>query len=158
MTKPSTIFLQITIVLAAIGALAFLIWEPRMEGVNAHATNWEMYSDPFILLVYAGSLPFFYALYQAFKLLGHVRQDRVFSPNSVKALRTIKYCAFSIIGFVIVEEITIMLNHGDDDAAGAIMLGVMIIFCSIVVAVVANMFEKLVQNTIAASPAGLRET
>jgi len=157
-TKPSTIFLQITIVLAAIGALAFLIWEPRMEGVNAHATNWEMYADPFILLVYAGSLPFFYALYQAFKLLGHVRQDRVFTLNSAKALRTIKYCAFSIIGFVIVEEITIMLNHGDDDAAGAIMLGVMIIFCSIVVAVVANMFEKLVQNTIAASPAGLRET
>ncbi|MBK6911161.1 MAG: DUF2975 domain-containing protein [bacterium] len=157
MTKPSTIFLQITIVLAAIGALAFLIWEPRMEGVNAHATNWEMYSDPFILLVYAGSLPFFYALYQAFKLLGHVRQDRVFTLNSAKALRTIKYCAFSIIGFVIVEEITIMLNHGDDDAAGAMMLGVMIIFCSIVVAVVANMFEKLVQNTIAASPAGLQK-
>ncbi len=157
MHKPSTIFLQITIVLAGIGALAFLIWEPRVEGVNANATNWQMYSDPFILLVYAGSLPFFYALYQAFKLLGHVRQDRVFTLNSAKALRTIKYCAFSVIGFVIVEEITIMLNHGDDDATGAIMLGVMIIFCSIVVAVVANMFEKLVQNTIAASPAGLRE-
>ena len=157
MHKPSTIFLQFIIVLAAIGALAFLILEPRMEGVNAHATNWEMYSDPFILLVYAGSLPFFYALYQAFKLLGHVRQDRVFSLNSVKALRTIKYCAFAIIGLVIVEEITIMLNHGDDDAGGAIMLGVMIIFCSIVVAVVANMFEKLVQNTITASPAGLRK-
>jgi len=157
MHKPSTIFLQITIVLAGIGALAFLIWEPRVEGVNANATNWQMYSDPFILLVYAGALPFFFALFQAFKLLGYVRQDRVFSADSVKALRTIKYCALAIIGFVIVEEFIILMNHGDDDAAGAFMLGAAIIVGSIVVAVVANVFEKLVRNTIAKIPAGLRQ-
>jgi hypothetical protein len=147
--KGSTIFLQIVMVLVGIGTLALLIWGPRNEGVNANATNFEIYSDPFILLAYAGSVPFFFALYQAFKLLGNVRQDRVFSLNAVRALRTMKYCALAVIGFVIVEEIFIMLNHGDDDAAGALMMGVLIILGSIVVAAAAGIFEGLLQRVVA---------
>src|SRR3954465_11375955 len=118
MKRSSTIFLQIVIVLVGVGALALLLWEPQIEGVNAHATNFEIYfKDPFLALVYAGSIPFFIALYQAFKVLGYARQNKVFSAKAVKALRIIKYCALSIIGFVVVEEIVIILNHGDDDAA-----------------------------------------
>src|SRR3954471_1932401 len=116
MKRSSTIFLQIVIVLVGVGALALLLWEPQVEGVNAHATNFEIYfKDPFLALVYLGSIPFFVALYQAFKLLGYAGRNKVFSPAAVKALRTIKYCALAIIGFVVVEEIIIMLNHGNDD-------------------------------------------
>src|SRR5204863_5741322 len=90
MKRSSTIFLQVVIVLIGIGALALLLWEPQTEGVNAHATNFEIYfKDPFLALVYAGSIPFFVALYQAFKLLGYAGQNKVFSPAAVKALRTI---------------------------------------------------------------------
>ncbi|MBK6766636.1 MAG: DUF2975 domain-containing protein [bacterium] len=149
MNKGSTIFLQIVIVLVGMSALVFLLWEPQVEGVNANATNFEIYTDPFILLVYAGSLPFFFALFQAFKLLGHIRQDLVFSQNSVAALRTIKFCAIAIIGFVIVEEIFIMLNHGNDDAAGAVMIGVLITFIWSIVAVAAGMFERILQSASA---------
>src|SRR3954468_20569455 len=115
MKRSSTIFLQVVIVLVGIGALALLLWEPQIEGVNAHATNFEMYfQDPFLALVYIGSIPFFVALYQAFKVLGFAGQNKVFSQAAVKALRTIKYCAIVIIGFVVVEEIFIMLNTSDD--------------------------------------------
>ncbi|MEI9960068.1 MAG: DUF2975 domain-containing protein [Limisphaerales bacterium] len=86
--------------------------------MNAHATFFEVYLDPFIALVYMGSIPFFVALYQAVKVLGYAGQNKVFSQPAVNALRTIKYCALAIIGFVVVEEIFIMLNHGSDDAAG----------------------------------------
>ena len=55
------------------------------------------------------------ALYQAFKVLGYVGQNKIFSQAAVKALRTIKYCAIAIIGFVAVEEIFILLNDGSDD-------------------------------------------
>src|ERR1700755_3573777 len=100
MSRSSTAFLQVVIVLIGLGALALLLLEPRVEGRNAHATNFEMYfKDPFLALVYAGSIPFFIALYQAFKVLGYVGQNKVFSPEVVKALRTIKYCALVIIGF-----------------------------------------------------------
>src|SRR5882672_6760044 len=148
MKRSSTIFLQVVIVLIGIGALVLLLWEPHIEGVNAHSTFFEVYLDPFIALVYAGSIPFFVALYQAFKVLGYAGQNKVFSPAAVKALRTIKYCALTIIGFVVVEEIFIMLNHGSDDAAGGVFMGILITFGSIVIAIAAAMFERILQNAV----------
>jgi Protein of unknown function (DUF2975) len=149
MKRSSTIFLQIVIVLVGIGALALLLWEPQIEGVNAHATNFEIYfKDPFLALVYIGSIPFFVALYQAFKVLGYAGQNKIFSEAAVKALRTIKYCALATIGFVVVEEIFIMLNHGSDDPAGGVFMGVLITFGSIVIATAAAMFERILQNAV----------
>lgn len=149
MKRSSTIFLQIVIVLIGIASLALLLWEPQIEGVNAHATNFEIYfKDPFLALVYIGSVPFFVALYQAFKVLGYAGQNKIFSQAAVKALRTIKYCALAIIGFVVVEEIFIMLNHGSDDAAGGVFMGVLITFGSIVIATAAAMFERILQNAV----------
>jgi hypothetical protein len=149
MKKSSTIFLQVIIVLIGIGALALLLWEPRIEGRNAHATNFEMYfKDPFLALVYIGSIPFFAALYQAFKVLGYAGQNKIFSQAAVKALRTIKYCALAIIGFVVVEEIFIMLNHGSDDPAGGVFMGILITFGSVVIATAAAMFERIVQKAV----------
>jgi hypothetical protein len=151
MKRSSTIFLQVVIVLIGIGALALLLWEPHLEGRNANATLFEIYfKDPFLALVYIGSIPFFVALYQAFKLLGYAGRNNVFSPEAVKALRTIKYCAIAIIGFVVIEEIFIMLmNEGDNDNPGApIFMGVLITFPSIVVATAAAMFERILQNAV----------
>jgi Protein of unknown function (DUF2975) len=149
MKRSSTIFLQVIIVLIGIGALALLLWEPQIEGVNAHATLFEIYfKDPFVALVYLGSIPFFVALYQAFKVLGYAGQNKVFSPAAVKALRTIKFCAIAIIGFVVIEEIFIMLNHGSDDPAGGVFMGILITFGSIVVATAAAMFERVLQNAV----------
>ena len=149
MKRSSTIFLQIVIVLIGIASLALLLWEPQIEGVNAHATNFEIYfKDPFLALVYIGSIPFFVALYQAIKVLGYAGQNKIFSQAAVKALRTIKYCALAIIGFVVVEEIFIMLNHGSDDAAGGVFMGVLITFGSIVIATAAAMFERILQSAV----------
>ena len=148
MKKSSTIFLQVVIVALGLGALVLLLWEPHLEGVNAQATTlYQIYfDDPFLMLVYLGSVPFFIALYQAFKVLGYAGENKVFSHATVKALRIIKYCAMAIIGFVAVEEIIIMLNHGDDDAAGAFVMGLVIVFISIVVATAAAMFERILQS------------
>src|SRR5215471_9114121 len=151
MKRVSTVFLQIVIVLIGIGALALLLWEPQVEGRNAHATQFEVYfKDPFLALVYTGSIPFFIALYQAFKVLGYVGQNKVFSPEVVKALRIIKYCALAIIGFVVLEEIFILLmNNRDNDNPGApIFMGILIVFPSIVVATAAAMFERILQNAV----------
>src|SRR5438445_5752113 len=119
MKRASTIFLQVVIVLIGIAVLAFLLWEPHLEGRNVNATLFEIYfKDPFLAYAYMASIPFFVALYQAFKVLGYVGQNKVFSPGAVKALRTIKFCAISIIGFVVGGEIFIMLGNSDDRAGG----------------------------------------
>lgn len=148
MKRGSTVFLQVVVVLIGIGAVAILLWEPHVEGRNAHATPFEIYfKDPFLAYAYIASSPFFVALYQAFKLLGHAGQNRVFSPTAVKALRTIKHCAIAIIGFVVVGEIFILLGD-DDDRAGGVFMGVLISFGSIVIATAAAMFERILQNAV----------
>lgn len=132
-----------------IGALALLLWEPQIEGRNAHATFFQIYfNDPFLAYAYIASIPLFLALYGTFKVLGYVGQNKIFSQAAVKTVRTIKYCAVAIICFVIGGEIFIMLNHGDDDPAGGIAVGIFIIFSSIVIATAAAMFERILQNAV----------
>ena len=143
MKRSSTIFLQVVIVLIGIGALAIMLWEPHVEGRNAHATPFEIYfKDPFLAYAYIASIPFFVALYQAFKVVGYAGQNKVFSQAAVKALRTIKYCAIAIIGFVAVGEIFIMLGNSDD-RAGGVFMGILITFGSIVIATATAMFERI---------------
>ncbi len=81
-------------------------------------------------------------------MLEYARQNKIFSQAAVKALRTIKYCALAIIGFVVVEEIFILLNHGNDDPAGGVFMGILVTFGSIVVATAAAMFERILQKAV----------
>ena len=151
MKRSSTIFLQLVVVLIGAVALALLLWEPHLEGRNANATLFQIYfQDPLLALVYIGSIPFFMALYQTFRMLGRIGRNDVFSPEVVKALRIIKYCAIAVIGFVIVEELFILImSGGDNDNPGApIFMGLLIVLPSIVVAVVAAMFARILQNAV----------
>jgi hypothetical protein len=143
-----TIFLQVVIVLVGIGALALMLWEPHIEGRNAHATLFEIYfKDPFLAYAYLASTPFFVALYQAFKVLGYIGQDKAFSQATLKALRTIKFCALAIIGFVALGELFIMLGNSDD-RAGGVFMGILITFGSAVIATAAAIFERVLQDAV----------
>jgi hypothetical protein len=148
MKRSSTIFLQIVIVLIGIGALAFLLGEPHIEGRNEHATLFEIYfKDPFLAYAYIASIPFFVALYQAFRVLAYVRKDAAFSLATVKALRTIKYCALAIIGFVAGSVVFMPFSDPDDRPPGVVMR-ILVAFGSIVVATAAAMFERILQNAV----------
>lgn len=148
MKRGSTIFLQVVIVLVGAGALALLLWEPHIEGRNAHSTLFEIYfNDPFLAYAYAASVPFFVALYQAFRVLLYVRQNKTFSQETVKALRIIKYCAIAIVGFVAVSVIFLLFGDQDDRPQG-VFLRILIAFPSIVIATAAAVFERLLQNAV----------
>jgi hypothetical protein len=149
MKRSSTIFLQVVIVLIGIGALALMLWEPHIEGRNVHATLFEVYfKDPFLAYAYTASIAFFVALYQAFKLLGYIGQNKVFSLNSVKALRTIKYCAISLVGFIVAPEAYLFIARPGDDIAGGVAIGFFLIFVSVVIATAAAVFERLLQSAV----------
>ena len=150
MKKSSTIFLQVVIVLIGIGALALILWEPRIEGRNADATLFEIYfKDPFLAYAYIASIAFFMALYQAFRLLGYIGRNEIFSQRSVKALRTIKYCAITLIAFIVgAEAYFFIIVSGKDDIAGGVMMGLLMIFVSVVIATAASVFERIVQNAV----------
>ncbi len=149
MKKSSTIFLQAVIVLIGIVALVIMIWFPLTEGRAVDLDLFSIYADPFILYGYLASIAFFVALYQAFKLLGYIGQNKVFSLNSLKALRTIKYCAIILCILIMIAAIYIRIFHAkDDDPAGFIAMTILVTFISAVVATVATVFERTLQNAV----------
>ena len=149
MKRSSTIFLQIVIVLIGLGALAGMIRFPQTEGRAANLDLVSIYLDPFIIYAYIASIAFFVALYQAFKLLGYIGKNKVFSLNSVKALRTIKYCAIILSFLIVMAAIYIRIFHAQgDDPAGFIAVCIVTTFISIVISTAAAVFEKILQSAV----------
>jgi hypothetical protein len=135
-------FLQIILILIGIVVLYGIIRFPQTEGVARNKDLISIYTDPFIIYGYIASIPFFVGLYQVFKLLGYIGGKTISLQNAVSALRTIRNCAIATFGFVIPAEILILLNHGDDDPAGAVAMGFFLCFISLIVAASALLFQK----------------
>ena len=149
MKRMSIIFLQAVIVIIGIAALAIMIRLPLTEGRAVNLDLFSIYADPLILYGYAASIAFFVALYKAFRLLGYIGQNKVFSSNSVKALKGIKYCAIVLSILIVIAGIYIRIFHDkEDDPAGFLAICIITTFASIVVATAAAIFEKLLQNAI----------
>lgn len=140
-------FLQAVVVLIGVSALAFLLWEPHLEGKNANATPYEIYfTDPFLAYVYLASVSFFTALYHAFRLLGHAGTNRLFSREAVRAVRSIRACSMTLIVSVVVGEI-ILLPHADE-LPPPIVMGLLMIAGSTVVAAAMSLSEKVLLREI----------
>jgi hypothetical protein len=143
------LFLQIVIVLIGIGVLGLLLWEPHLEGRNAHATTFEIYfKDPFLAYVYVGSIPFFIALHRAFGLFGHVRQNGAFSPVTLNALHTIKRCALAVVGFVAGAAIIILLLGDGEDRPPGIFMCALAALAMTVIATTAAMTARALQRAL----------
>jgi len=142
------IFLQAVVVLIAIVSLALMLWEPHIEGRNRHATLFDIYfKDPFLAYAYLASIPFFAALYQTFKVLGYVGENKAFSQATMRALRTIRLCALAVIGFVVIGELFIVLGDSDD-RAGGVFIGILITFGAAAIAAAAAMFEQILRKSV----------
>ncbi len=149
MKSGSALFLQVAIVLVGIGGLALMLWEPHLEGRNAHAATFAIYcKDPFLAYAYVGSMPFFVALYRAFGLFGHARQNGVFSGVTVDALRSIKHCATATIGFVAVGTVFIIVSGDKDDRPAGVFMSLLVTFAASVVATTAARCARNLQNAL----------
>jgi hypothetical protein len=149
MKRTPTIFLQAVIVLIGIVVFAVLIRLPLAEGRAVNLDLLSIYSDPFIVYGYAASIAFFVALYKAFKLLGYIGQNKVFSSDSVRSLRGIKYCAIVLGTSIVMAGLYIRIFHDkEDDPAGFLAICIVTTFASVVVATAAAIFEKILQNAI----------
>lgn len=149
MKRNLTIILQVLVVVLGLAALAFLLWEPHIEGRNAGATLFEIYfQDLFLACVYIASIPLFVGFYQAFKVLGYARQNKLRSHVATQALRTIKYCAQTIVGFAVGAEAYLMIVRPEDDIAGGVFMGLLIIAGSGIVAIVAKRLEQKLTKSL----------
>lgn len=150
MKKYSAIFLQTVILLLGVGFFVAMLLEPQLEGRNIGATFFEIYfKDPFLVYVYLSSISFFIGLHRMFRFLGYVRQNKVFSQKAVNTLRTVRYCALSTAGSILLVEFCLFIfNRTQDDIAGAAMLGLIAILLSPTIAASIAIFESVLQKIV----------
>lgn len=149
MKQGSTLFLKIVIFLIATGALVILLWFPHIEGRNRNADFFTIYfKDAFLAYIYLTFIPFFGALFQAFKLLGHIERGNVFSEVAVRCLRNIKYFSMAM-SLLISGTMPWIISFADqDDAPGVVPIVAVIIFACFVVATAAGLFQTLLQKAV----------
>ncbi|MEH7342509.1 DUF2975 domain-containing protein [Bacillus sp. JJ1532] len=100
------------------------------------------------IVFYASAIPFYIALYQAFKLLRYIDKNEAFSQISVIALKKINGCAIAISILHVLVLPLFYLFAEVDDAPGVIFVGLVVPFASMVIAVFAAVLQKLLKNAI----------
>jgi hypothetical protein len=98
--------------------------------------------------LYASAIPFYIALYQALQLLSYIDKSKAFSELSVRALKNIKNCAITISVLYALGMPLFCLVADKDDAPGIIVIGMVMIFASMVIAVFAAVLQKLLKEAI----------
>ncbi len=148
MKRGSTSFLKLAVFLLGIPVLALgilgLTWLP------SHTANPD-YAEalyPIVTIMYASAAPYFYALFQAFRLLNYIDHNHAFSEESVVALKWIKYCAISISCLYVIMLPFVFFVAQLDDAPGLVLFGMVPIFAAIVIAVFAAVLQKLLKEAI----------
>jgi len=128
MKRTAALLLQIVVCFFGLAVLVFLIWEPHVEGRNAHATVFEIYfKDPFLAYVYAGSVPFFMALYGLFRLFDKLRKHPAYSQETLDALLGIQKCAMVFLVFVLGGAVYIILFGDNEDRPPELFLSFLVI-------------------------------
>lgn len=150
MKKGTTTFLKLVVILMGIPTLALCIFLVQELGNFAAKLMPDMSYIKYIVwsFFYLTAIPFYLALYQAFKLLNYIDTSKAFSELSVIALKKIKYYA-TIISMLYIAGMPLFYLIGDkDDAPGIILIGLVISFASIVIAVFAAVLQKLLKEAI----------
>lgn len=141
MKKGSTFFLKLAIFLIGIGVLALM----TALTISVVSDSGELFL-PILIIIYATALPFFFTLHQTLKIFSYIDKDIAFSKLSIQALRNIKYSAIAISVLYIAGLPFIFYVADKDDAPGVVVLGLIIVFASIVVATFTAVLQKLVQS------------
>jgi hypothetical protein len=153
MKRGSTLFLKLAVILMGIPVLAaclFLLPQIADEANEAAEKGSDLAFVVYgiLMIMYVSAVPFYLALYQAFNLLTYIDKNQAFSQISVTALKKIKNCAITISGMYVVALPFVYIIAEWDDAPGLIIIGMVMIFAPMVIAVFAAVLQKLLQEAI----------
>lgn len=150
MRRGTTFFLKIAVML--IGFSVFTLCVSLVPGIANYMA--ELYPDRTSLKalvfidLYVPAFPFYFALYQALLLLSYIDRNEAFSDLSVQALKKIKYCAIAISILHAAGMPLFYLIAENDDAPGIIIIGLVVIFASMVIAVFAAVLQMLLKEAV----------
>lgn len=146
--KREILFLKAAIILIGLPVLTLCILGLPWLANNRVNPNYAPILYPILIGMYTSTVPFFIALYQAFRILIYLGKNNAFSQLSMKALKNIKSCAITFSALYVVILPFVYALAEKDDAPGLIILGVLPVFASTVIAVFVAVLQKLLKNVI----------
>ncbi len=150
MKRSSTLFLKFALFIIGLPVLVvcIVLIPMALRNLSDGVVGWDLLMAGLLTIMYLAAIPFYMALFQAFKLLGYIDRNTSFSEESVTALRKIKYCAIIITGLYVLNLPLFYVFAELDDAPGVILVGMAFIFAPMVIAVFSAVLEKLLQEAI----------
>ncbi|WP_338780569.1 DUF2975 domain-containing protein [Metabacillus sp. FJAT-52054] len=141
-------FLKITIFIIGLTILSLCIFLlPNLARDAAVMDPENAYLKiPVLMGLYLTAIPFFLALYQALKILNYIKRKDAFTDLSVISLGYVRNCAMAIIVLYVIGMI--MLTVLNALHPGIALLGIVIIFASLVIAVFSAILQELLRNAI----------
>jgi len=147
----STFFLKVVAFLIGIAVLAvciFLLPEAARRDAIVHPGDYSIY--PLLICAYGVCITFSVALYQSYKLLSYIDSNNAFSELSLKSLKVIKKCAFTIIFLIlfVIVYLRVYAMFTGDDPAGPIALGLIGILATAIIAAIMDVLQKPLKNIL----------
>lgn len=148
--RGATLILKVTLFI--MGSIALLLsifaFPSILRGGPLEFPSVAYVFSPLVLGLYATTIPFFIGLWQTFKLLSYIEKNQTFSDLSMRTLKNIKYCAI-IIGILYMGGLPLLYPIAEaDDAPGILVIGFVMACAPIVVAVFAEVLERLLKSAI----------
>ncbi|SFD64322.1 Protein of unknown function [Bacillus sp. OV194] len=153
--RGSTTFLKVIIFLAGIAVLALCIWLPEIAVRDARVhPDTAYFLIPFLVCAYGFCIAFSVALYQAYKLLTYIEKNNAFSELSLKSLKIIKKCAFTVIILILlgIVSLKVLAKVTGGDAAGPISLCLMGILATSIITAIVDALQKPLKNILELKP------
>lgn len=148
--KNGTLFLKTSLIvlgLMVLGLCILMFVGLAGEGIR-NMSYFDRLVSPLVLIMYIAAIPFYIALFQAWKLLSYIDKSIAFSELSAEALKNIKYCAFTISVLYISALPQFFILAQADDAPGVVIIGLMFVGASLTIAVFAAVLQKLVESAM----------
>lgn len=146
--KRGTLFLKLAVILIGIPVIALCAFGLYWLANNPANPDYVYMLYPILIGIYTSAIPFYIALYWAFRLLNYIDKSKAFSQISVKALQHIKYCALAISTLYVAIMPFVYFLAEKDDAPGLIIMGMVPIFASMVISVFTAVLQRLLQEAI----------
>lgn len=150
MKKASTLVLRLAVILlGSVVLLLSLLFLPQIWALSLYLfPDLTLMSYLVLGQLLLTAVPFYYALLQAWALLGLIDRQAAFSGASILRLRNIKKAAVLISVLYAAASPLYYLMADRDDAPGILLIVLIVLFAAFAVGVFAAVLETLLQDAI----------
>ncbi|TDL82724.1 DUF2975 domain-containing protein [Peribacillus frigoritolerans] len=148
MNRGTILFLYAAVFVMGITVLCLcLFWLPDLADYMAELFPEFAYLKwPVLTGAYLTVIPFYYALFQAIKLLRFIDEKRAFTDHAVTTLQRIKQCALVIT--ILYTAGIILLGTQNALHAGLALIGFIVIFAALTIAFFAVVLQAIFSTAL----------